>query len=288
MTSGWHWFVIIGTGLSLAGCLWLLLSNRKTSDQATTGHEWDGIEELDSPLPMWWVWMFVLSIVFGLGYLAYYPGLGNFEGLGGWSSANEIERQEAQHQARFAPLYEELAAKSPDELAEDRLAMQVGRRLFINQCSTCHGVNAKGAFGFPDLTDEEWIWGDSYDHIKQTIEKGRLAQMPAWGTILGEEGVNQVTQYVLKVSGREHDEALSADGAQKFSMYCVACHNADGKGNALLGAPDLTNDIWLYGGDVNRISYTIREGRQGNMPAQAELLSPEKIHILASYVRSLE
>jgi len=288
MSNGWHWFVILGTGLSLAFTLWLLLANRKTSEKETTGHEWDGIQELDTPLPMWWVWMFIGTIVFALVYLAYYPGLGNYTGVNGWTSSKQHDEEVASHDARFAPLYAQLAAETPEEFVKNRTSMQVGRRLFINHCSTCHGVSAKGAFGFPDLTDQEWIWGGSFEHIKQTITGGRQAQMPAWGVPLGEDGVNEVAHYVLQISGQEHDVDLSASGKERFGMFCVACHNADGKGNTLLGAPDLTNDSWLYGGDVNQIAFTIREGRQGQMPAQTGNLSDEKIRILANYVWSLE
>ena len=207
MSFSWHWFVILGTFLTLATMLWLLIANRHKSDQATTGHEWDGIEELDNPLPMWWVGMFVASIVFALIYLAYYPGLGNFDGAGDWSSAGQHDREVAQHEARFEPLYAKLGAMDPEVLAQDRQGMQVGRRLFLNHCSTCHGVNAGGAFGFPNLTDEEWQWGSDYQSIRATLLNGRQAQMVSWKAALGDEGVVNVANYVRQMSGQEHDAA---------------------------------------------------------------------------------
>jgi len=288
MSAGWHWFVIIGTFLSLAAMLWLLLANRHKSDQATTGHEWDGIEELDNPLPMWWVGMFVATIVFSLAYLIYYPGLGNFQGAGNWTSTNQHNAQVARHDARFAPLYAELGAMDEEMLAHDRRGMQVGRRLYLNHCSTCHGVNASGSLGFPDLTDDEWIWGGDYDAVRTTISKGRIAQMVGWGPALGDEGVANVANYVLQLSGNPHDVDRAAAGASQFNLMCVACHGADGSGNVLFGAPDLTNDQWLYGGSLDALSRTIAAGRQGNMPPQADVLSEPKIHILTTYIRSMQ
>lgn len=288
MSAGWHWFVIIGTFLSLAAMLWLLVANRHKSDQATTGHEWDGIEELDNPLPMWWVGMFVATIVFSVLYLIYYPGLGNFQGAGDWTSTNQHSAQVAHHDARFAPLYAELGAMDEETLAQDRRGMQVGRRLYLNHCSTCHGVNASGSLGFPDLTDDEWIWGGDYDAVRTTISKGRIAQMVGWGPALGDEGVVNVANYVLQLSGNPHDADLAAAGASQFNLMCVACHGADGSGNVLFGAPDLTNDQWLYGGSLEALSRTIADGRQGNMPPQADILSEPKIHILTTYIRSMQ
>ena len=287
MSGGWHWFVILGTILSLAAMFWLLFSNRTTSGNEDTGHEWDGIKELDNPLPFWWVGMFVVSMVFTLIYLAYYPGLGNFEGAGDWSSAGQHDAEVARHEARFAPLYAELGAMDSDALINDRRGMQVGRRLFINHCSTCHGVNANGAFGFPNLTDDEWQWGGDYDAIRTTLIYGRQAQMPAWGPALGEQGVTNVAHYVRKLAGLEHDAEAAAAGMQQYNTICIACHTAEGGGNPALGSPDLNNDLWLYGGSIEEISFTLTHGRQGNMPAQADILTDDKIHILTSYVRSL-
>ncbi|MGE0620997.1 MAG: cytochrome-c oxidase, cbb3-type subunit III [Pseudomonadales bacterium] len=287
MSSGWSWFVIIGTIGSLVAFLALLIGNRKTSGDETTGHDYDGIQELDNPLPMWWVGMFVISIIYAVGYLVWYPGLGNIEGIAGWTSEGELNEAEERHEARFAPIYNQLASMSPEELAEDRVAQQVGRRLFLNNCSTCHGVNAQGAFGFPNLTDDEWIWGEGFDNVKQAVLGGRVAIMPPWGAALGESGVADVTQYVLSLAGRDHDAAAAGRGETQYNMLCVACHGMDGAGNALLGAPNLANDIWLYGGSADQIAFTIRNGRNGNMPNFADVLGEEKAHILAGYVVNL-
>ena len=184
-------------------------------------------------------------------------------------------------------MYAELGSMPEAELAQDRRGMQVGRRLYLNHCSTCHGVNAGGAFGFPNLTDDEWLWGSEYEDIRTTLTNGRVAQMVPWGAALGEEGVINVANYGLQMSGQEHDAARAAAGAAQYNVFCVACHGADGKGNKLFGAPDLTNDIWLYGGSLEQIIFTLNNGRQGNMPAQSDILSEDKIHILTTYIRSL-
>lgn len=287
MSTGWHWFVVLGLLLSLAAMLWLLIANRQRSSEGTTGHEWDGIEELDNPLPMWWVGMFVVSMIFTLGYVAYYPGFGDFQGAGNWSSRAQHDAEVARHNARFAPLYAELGSMDEANLAQDKRGMQVGRRLYLNHCSTCHGVNAGGAFGFPNLTDDEWQWGNEYADIRNTLVNGRVAQMVPWAAALGEEGVVNVANYVLQLSGQEHDADKAEAGAAQYNTMCVACHGTEGKGNKIFGAPDLTNDIWLYGGSLEQIIFTLNNGRQGNMPAQSDILSDDKIHILTTYIRSL-
>ncbi len=287
MSSAWSWFVIIGTLGSLIGAGIFLLMNRSTSGKETTGHEWDGIRELDNPLPMWWVGMFLLTIVFALGYLVYYPGLGNVTGAGDWTSLEQWQSDVDRHDARFAPIYAELAAMNVEQLGADRVAQQVGRRLFLNNCSTCHGVTAQGAFGFPNLTDDEWIWGGDFSDVKQTVLGGRNAIMPPWGAALGDAGVADVTQYVLALSGRDHDTAAAGRGKTQYDMLCIACHGPDGAGNPLLGAPNLTNNIWLYGGSADQIAFTIKNGRNGNMPSFADVLGDEKAHILAGYVVNL-
>lgn len=287
MSSIWSWFVVAGTLCSLAVFLMLLISNRKTSSDATTGHEYDGIQEYDNPLPLWWVWMFALTIFFALGYLAIFPGLGNFGGLSEWSSASELKAAQQAHEARFAPLYAQLADMDPAQLRDSRQAMQVGRRLFINNCSSCHGVNALGAFGFPNLTDDVWLWGSGFDQVKTTITNGRQAAMPPWGPALGDQGVADVTEYVLAISGNEHDADAASRGQKQFQTFCVACHGAVGKGNPALGAPDLTNNVWLYGGSAEEIAYTVRNGRNGRMPSFEGVLSSDKIHVLSGYVTSL-
>jgi cytochrome c oxidase cbb3-type subunit III len=236
---------------------------------------------------MWWVWMFVLSIVFSLGYLVYYPGLGNFAGTSSWTSSGEVAAAAAAHDERFSPLYEELAQLDEAGLHDSRQARQVGRRLFINHCSTCHGVNGRGAFGFPNLTDDDWLWGEGLDRVKATVTHGRQAAMPAWGPALGDRGVSEVTHYVLNLAGRPHDAGAAARGAAQYQTFCVACHGADGVGNPVLGAANLTNDTWLYGAGPEQIAHTIRHGRNGNMPGFSDVLDAAKIHVLSGYVTSL-
>ncbi len=287
MSSGWSWFVIIGTLGTLIASLVLLYVNRSTSGDETTGHDYDGIQELDNPLPMWWVWFFIITIVYAFGYLIYYPGLGNLGGVAGWTSTGQWQDEVDRHEARFEPIYSELAALSPEQLATDRTAQQVGRRLFINNCSTCHGVNAEGSFGFPDLSDGAWIWGGDFDAIKTSVLNGRVGIMPPWGTVLGDGGVRDVTAYTLSLAGREHDTEAATRGQDQYNSLCIACHGADGTGNVLLGAPNLANDIWLYGRGFDEIAFTIRNGRNGNMPSFADILGEQKAHILAGYVHSL-
>lgn len=287
MSSAWSWFVIIGTLGSLIACVVFLVVNRKTSGNEDTGHDYDGIKELDNPLPLWWVGMFVFTIIYAVGYLVYYPGLGNVEGTAGWTSLDQWQDDVDRHEARFSPIYDKLAAMSPEELAEDRIGQQVGRRLFINNCSTCHGVAAEGGFGFPNLNDGEWIWGEGFDKVKEAIMNGRNAIMPPWGAALGDAGVADVTQYTLSLAGRDHDAEAAGRGQAQYNTLCIACHGAEGAGNPLLGSPNLNNDIWLYGGSADDIAFTIRNGRNGNMPPFNEVLGEKKAHILASYVTSL-
>jgi cytochrome c oxidase cbb3-type subunit 3 len=290
MSTGWSLFIIAGTLLTLAWALWLLLSNRTkaTATVETTGHEFDGIEEYDNPLPLWWVGLFVATILFAVGYLVYYPGLGSFPGLGGWTSQQQWQRDVAAKDAQFAPLYQSLAALSEADLHASRQASQIGRRLYLNHCSTCHGMAARGAFGFPNLTDGEWQWGGDFEAVKTTLRGGRMAAMAPWGAALGgDEGVKEMVDYVLSLSGAEHDAAAAARAAPKFQMFCAVCHTPEGTGNVLFGAPDLTNDIWLYGGDRASITFTLTHGRNGHMPAFADVLGEERIHILAAYVTGL-
>lgn len=286
MAAGWHWFVILGTVLSCVAFLWLLFANRH-SDGGTTGHSWDGIEELDNPLPAWWVGMFVASIVFAAIYLVIYPGLGNFDGVTDWSSAGEHDADQGAHRARFAPLYARLASMSPADLAADREGMQVGRRLFINNCGTCHGNNAAGAPGFPNLRDDHWIWGGEFADIQTSIREGRSALMPGWGAALDNEGVTNVAHYVMQLADKPHDTDRAAAGAPQFQTFCTSCHGPEGHGNPLLGAPDLTRGKWIYGTELEDVARTIRAGRQGEMPAFGELLSEEQQKIIATYVKSL-
>jgi cytochrome c oxidase cbb3-type subunit 3 len=290
MSLFWSAWIIVLTTLFTAGITWLLLVNRKSKNShgdGTTGHAYDGIEEYDNPLPAWWFWGFVLSIVFAVGYVIAYPALGSFPGLLGWTQEGQLQEELDAAQAKYGPLFAALAAKPIPELAQDPQAMKMGQRLFANNCAQCHGSDARGSFGFPNLTDNEWLWGGEPEQIVHTITHGRQGTMPGWSAALGDVGVRQVTAYVTTLSGRQADAADAEAGQKHFGMYCVACHGVDGKGNPALGAPDLTDDVWLYGGSPLMISQTVRAGRNGVMPAHNEILADDKIHVLAAYVYSL-
>lgn len=292
MSTFWSVFVIVLVVAHLVGYAWLLWSTSKMPEGAkigeTTGHVYDDdLEEYNNPLPRWWLIKFYLLILFGFAYLALYPGLGNFAGLLGWSQTSEYDKEVAAAEERYAPLYRELASIPIPELAKNPQAMQTGQRLFGNNCAACHGSDARGAVGFPDLTDDDWLWGGSPEAIKTSILNGRQGVMPAWGSALGEDGVDQVAAYVYSLNGRSAPAHLTQPGAAKFAAMCASCHGADGTGNQLLGAPNLTDNVWLYGGSLDAIRQTIRDGRQGVMPAHKDLLGEDRVHIVAAYVYSL-
>ncbi|WP_020409775.1 cytochrome-c oxidase, cbb3-type subunit III [Hahella ganghwensis] len=288
--TGWISFIVLG---SIFGCAWLLWATRKsqrfhTETEETMGHTFDGIEEYDNPMPKWWLWLFLLTIVFGLVYLALYPGLGSYKGYFGWTSTGQWEDEVAAAKAKYDPIYAELAATPIEELVQNDDALIMGKRLFLNNCAVCHGSAAHGAFGFPNLTDNDWLYGGSPDKIKETITNGRNAAMPAWESIVGVEGVKDLAHYVRSLSGQQNIDANKAEaGAALFQANCVACHGADGKGNHALGAPNLTDGIWLYGGTQQAVEMTLKAGRNGVMPSFKQTLGDERIHLVAAYVYSL-
>ena len=290
----WNLWIIGLTLTNLALVLWVLLANRKVavSDQdeeenKTTGHVYDGIEEYDNPLPRWWFIMFIVTFVYAGVYLLVYPGLGSWPGLFGWTSVKELRGHQQQADARYADTFGTYANTPIEELAQNPDAMKMGLRLFSNNCAVCHGADGGGNYGFPNLTDHDWLYGGTPEKIRETITLGRKGAMPAWGALMGETGVVNVSEYVLQISGQDHDAAKAELGAKLYNQNCVACHGVDGKGNQALGAPNLTDDIWLYGGEPQDIRATLRNGRNGVMPAQQELLKADRIHLLAAYVYSL-
>jgi cytochrome c oxidase cbb3-type subunit 3 len=290
MASFWSYWVIIITAITFVTVVWVLLANRKDLSQTTdetTGHAHDGIEELDNPLPAWWFYMFVLTVIWGVGYLIIYPGMGNFPGLLGWTSTGQYEREVAAAEERYRDIRDRYLAMPVEEIAADPAVRKMGMRLFSNNCAQCHGADGKGGYGFPNLTDDDWLYGGTPEAIKATLVNGRKAAMPAWRDILGDTGIAEVTQHLLDLNGRDANETQAAAGATHFKTYCVACHGPDGKGNQALGAPNLTNGIWLYGGSEEQIAHTLRAGRNGVMPAFAGTLSEDKIHILTAYVYGL-
>ncbi len=287
----WSWFIIAIAGGGIIWLFYLLSGNNKaeTEEGVPTGHVWDeDLQELNNPLPRWWLYMFYFTIFFGIGYLILYPGMGSFKGILGWTEIGEYEQEVADADAEFGPLFAKFEQTPIAELAGDAAAMKAGERLFVNYCSVCHGSDARGAAGFPNLHDNDWLYGGSPEQIEASIMNGRNGSMPAWeGPLGGAEGVDEVANYVMSLAGRDADTTLAAAGKTKFDMYCVACHMADGTGNQAMGAPNLTNNIWLYGGSARTIKETIAKGRTGRMPAHNEFLGKAKSHILAAYVYSL-
>ncbi len=294
MSTFWSLWIIILTSVNLVLLLWVLLANRKVAvrddidpENRTTGHVYDGIEEFDNPLPRWWFIMFVATFVFAIAYLILYPGMGNWKGVLGWTSENQLERQQQTAFDQYESSYGVYSKTSVEELALDTQAMKMAQRIYANNCAVCHGADAGGALGFPNLTDKDWLYGGTPELIKQTLINGRQAAMPAWQGVIGEKGIANVTEYVLSLSGREHDEAKAVVGKKIFDQNCVACHGKDGKGMQLVGAPNLTDDIWLYEGSPAGIRQTLRMGRNGQMPAQKDRLREDKIHLLTAYIYSL-
>ncbi|MEQ9546650.1 MAG: cytochrome-c oxidase, cbb3-type subunit III [Marinobacter sp.] len=289
--SIWVSVIVLGT---IFGCWWLLLATRKsqttdTETDRTTGHSFDGIEELDNPLPKWWFYLFIATCVFSLGYLALYPGLGNFKGLLGWTSYNQWEAEVQQAEAQYGELYAKFGDTPVVELAETEDAMKMGQRLFANNCAVCHGSAGRGSLGFPNLTDDDWLYGGEPENILTTLRQGRNGNMPAKGMMpnMTSDQVDQVVNYVLSFSDRAKDPEAAKAGEEVFAQACSACHGSDGKGNQAMGAPNLTDDTWLYGSTYGWIKETVMNGRQNQMPAQGERLSEDQIQILAAYVYSL-
>ena len=292
MSSGWSIFVVVLTIANILACFWLLRwtakprhAGEKIGGGSDTGHTWDGdLREYNNPLPKWWLWLFYITIVFALIYLAVFPGLGNFAGLKGWSQASQYEQERAAVEARAAQLLAPFATMTVPELASNAQAMATANNLFQNNCAQCHGSDGGGARGFPNLTDGDWQWGGDPDTIVQTIAAGRMGVMPPWGEVLGEEGVEQVIAYVQQLSGQQSDAARATAGATHFQTVCSACHGMDGKGNPLLGAPNLTDGTWLYGSDATSIREAVLKGRNNQMPAFEERLGEQRVRLLAAYV----
>ncbi|HEY2978590.1 MAG TPA: cytochrome-c oxidase, cbb3-type subunit III [Burkholderiaceae bacterium] len=289
--SGWSVYVALATVAGLAACLALLMiaaRRRVMAGDNTTGHVWDeDLRELNNPLPRWWMWLFVLTIVFSAVYLAVYPGLGSRPGLWGWTSAGQFDDEQGKARADTAPLFDAFAAQSAAQLARNPKAMALGERLFANNCATCHGADARGSKGFPNLTDRDWLWGGSPERIAETITKGRQGAMPAMAAAIGSaDDVRNVAQYVLSLSGSPHDQFAASLGKAKFAA-CAACHGIDGKGNPALGAPNLTDKTWLHGWGEAAVIAMVTQGKTNVMPAHEGRLSAQQIHVLAAYVWSL-
>jgi cytochrome c oxidase cbb3-type subunit 3 len=289
VSVGWTWYVAILTVANILGCLWLLWWTRRPHgdkpEGETTGHVWDGdLVEGNKPMPRWWINLFYITIVFAFAYLIYYPGLGAFAGVGGWSSRRQHSNDVAAAQAKLEPILARFRGQPVAALAANDEAVEFGRSVFANHCATCHGSDARGARGFPNLTDADWQWGGDPDTVLATVTGGRQAAMPAMGTVLGDGGIAATAAYVQGLSGQPVDPALAAAGSTHFQTLCVACHGPDGRGNPLLGAPNLTDGAWLYGGDATTIAETIAAGRSGQMPAHAALIGEDRARLAAAWV----
>lgn len=288
----WPIFISVITLGGIFGCALLLWITSKakvsSSGDNTSGHVWDvDLREMNNPLPRWWVWLFVITIVYGLFYLVAYPGLGSFAGKLGWSETKQYDEEVASANAALEPLYARFTAMKVEELSRDPEAKAVGERLFMNNCSQCHGSDARGNRGFPNLTDNDWLLGGSPEKIKQTITNGHIGVMPPIAAAVGnEEDVKNVANYVLSLSGSPHDAARAAKGVDKFAI-CAACHGAEGKGNQDIGAPNLTDNIWLHGAGEDAIIKRIHEGKTNQMPAWQAKFTSAQIHVLTSYVWGL-
>lgn len=298
MTTAWSWFLIGLLVLNIGGCVWLLwwTARRRPGDPAPTdtSHVWDGdVTEYNKPLPKWWINLFYITIVFAIGYVAWFPGFGNFAGFGNWSSHAEYDREKAAEDAKLARTLKPYDGQPIDRLATNPAAVALGRSIFSNTCATCHGSSASGAIGYPNLTDQIWHWGGTPDRVLQTVLDGREATMPAWGKVLtgmaGDNGVDYVVAYVRTLSHPETmaNNYMAAQGKPLFESLCVGCHGPDGKGNPQVGAPDLTDNYWLYGDSAEQLHETIANGRHGVMPAHRALLGETRVRLVAAYVWSL-
>jgi cytochrome c oxidase cbb3-type subunit III len=291
VNNGWSIFIAAVVLIGLLWCLWLLLvaSKRKViPGDNTTGHVWDvDLRELNNPLPRWWMGLFVLTVVFGFGYLLLYPGLGNAAGTLGWSSTGQYQTEQAKATQAMATVYARFATMPAEQLAKEEQAMAIGQRLFINNCAACHGSDARGSKGFPNLTDGDWLHGGTHEEIIETITGGRRGIMPPMAAAVGSaEDVRNVANYVLSLSDSPHNSIAAQLGKAKFGI-CAACHGNDGKGNQAMGTPNLTDKVWLHGWGEDAIVAMVNTGKVNVMPAQAARLTPEQIHVLAGYVWSL-
>lgn len=291
VNSGWALFVAGVTVLSLVWCAILLIiaSKRKVmAGDNTTGHVWDeNLQELNNPLPRWWMYLFVVTIVFSAVYLAFYPGLGSSPGTLKWTSLNQYEAEQEKARQAMAPVYAKYATLNAEQLGADAQAMGIGQRLFLNNCAQCHGSDGRGSKGFPSLADTDWLGGDTMDYVKGIVANGRTGMMPPMAAAVGSaEDVKNVANYVLSLSGSPHNEAAAQQGKEKFAV-CAACHGPEGKGMFATGAPNLTDKIWLHGFGEKQIINMVTNGKTNVMPAQGRLLTPEQIHVLAGYVLNL-
>jgi len=294
MPAFWHWFVAAGTIVFIIWCVWLISWSAKqgpqnVADEDLVGHKWDGdLQEWNNPAPKWWLYLYFITIAWAVGYMIAFPGLGSWEGALGWSQQGQYDAEMQAAAERYEPIYEEFAAMDFEALAKNEDANQLGKSLYASYCTTCHGSDARGATGYPNLADNDWLWGSSEDALVSTITNGRVAAMPVLAPALGgDQGVNNMVRYVRSLSGLVEADADAMSAQPMFVALCSACHTSEGTGNPIFGAPNLTDDIWLYGSSEDVVRTTITQGRNGMMPAHGELLGENRTKILAAYVYSL-
>ncbi len=289
----WSWYIIIPTIFGIIGCVVLLvkLSGGKIGPDKKAelmSHVWDeDLQELNNPLPLWWLFMFYITIAFSVVYLILYPGLGSFEGILGWSQIGEYQEEKTEASVKYDPLFNKYINQDLAEVADNPEAITIGKRLFSSYCTQCHGSDAGGARGYPNLRDDDWLHGDKPEDIKKAILEGRTGNMPAWEGILDRKEIFNVTEYIRSLNSLAGDDIVLFRGKESYIKNCAVCHGADGKGNYQFGAPNLTDNIWIYGGSQKRIIESIAKGRNGQMPPHEEFLGEAKAHLLAAYVYSL-
>lgn len=288
MSTFWSWFIAALTIASIIGIVWLLLATARSKAselQQTTGHTWDeDLTELNHPLPLWWLGLFLISVIFGGLYLAFYPGLGVTAGALGWTSDKEVKADLAENNRKLETVFAQFRDKPLEQLENDAKALEFGHNVFANNCAVCHGSDARGAKGYPNLTDSDWLYGGQADTVLTSVLKGRQGVMPPLGTALGDQGVEEVANYVLSLSGRKVDEQLAAAGKARYMTICIACHGPEAKGNPIVGAPNLTDDIWLYGGSLDDVKLSIKNGRSGKMPTWEPILGQDRARLVAAWV----
>lgn len=291
MSMGWTVFIIVLLTINIVGCLWLMrvTTNIPEDEGETTGHVWDGdLRELNKPLPRWWLGLFYLTIIFSVVYMVLYPTVEDHEGLLGWSQTGQYDSEIAAAEERYGPLFAGFRGKSIEQLAADPQAVAVGASIFSNYCATCHGSDARGAAGYPNLADDDWIYGGDGDTVLASIVNGRAGVMPGLGASLGDEVTDQLVSYVLHLAGRTPlaGDAL-AQAQQQYVIYCSACHGPTGDGVPAIGGLRLTDDIWLYSGREEVIRDIIINGRVNQMPAQGPVIGEDRARTAAAYVLSL-
>lgn len=289
LAPGWGWYVAILTVLSLLACLWILHANSTKKADAGEAklhgqNEWDGLREYDNPLPKWWSNLFYITVFFAFAYLLLYPGLIVTNGLLGWSTASLYRDEVKEVKAETDPIFDAYSKQDVKTVSVDKGALMIGARLFQTYCVQCHGTDMRGSKGFPNLVDNDWLYPGTPEGIKTTILEGRNGVMPAFAGVIKSDQITDTAQYVLSLSGRSTAPAAVGRGETTFKQICAACHGPDGKGNVALGAPNLTDNIWLYGGSLTTVEETLIKGRQGQMPAQKDLLGEARVHLLAAYV----